>query len=215
MKKMKRGARDTVPCHRRKRIRVGLLGGSFNPAHGGHLHISLEALKRLGLDQVWWVVSPQNPLKKSDGMAGFEHRLAAARVAAHDPRIRVTDIEHRLRMTKTARTLERLRDALPDIDFVWLMGADNLLQIHRWHRWHKIFMTVPVAVFARPSYDSRALAGVAAKRFARSRLPERHARTLAGREAPAWVFLAIRRHTASATAIRASGGFPESNGRTE
>lgn len=215
MKKIRRGARDLLPPHRRKRIRVGLLGGSFNPAHDGHLHISREALKRLALDQVWWMVSPQNPLKASDGMAGFEQRLLAARKAARDPRIRVTDIERRMGTAQTARTLERLTGARPDHCFVWLMGADNLLQIHRWHRWHQIFMTVPVAVFARPSYDSRALAGVAAARFARSHLPERHARTLAGREAPAWVFMAIRRHAASATAIRASGGFPESNGRTE
>jgi nicotinate-nucleotide adenylyltransferase len=215
MRKLKRDWRADAPTHRRKRLRVGLLGGSFNPAHDGHLHISREALKRLELDQVWWMVSPQNPLKTADGMAGFEQRLLSARAMARDPRIRVTDIERRLRTTQTARTLEKLTRALPDIDFVWLMGADNLLQIHRWHRWHKIFMTVPVAVFARPSYDSRALAGVAATRFARAHLPERQARTLARREAPAWVFMAIRRHAASATAIRASGGFPESNGRTE
>ncbi|MEQ8443858.1 MAG: nicotinate-nucleotide adenylyltransferase [Alphaproteobacteria bacterium] len=203
-----------VPVHRRRKISVGLLGGSFNPAHDGHLHISREALKRLALDQVWWMVSPQNPLKSSDGMAGFEQRLGAARLVARHPKIRVTDVERRLGTTQTARTLERLTRTFPNINFVWLMGADNLLQIHRWHRWHKIFTSVPLAVFARPTYDSKALAGLAATRFARAQLPERFASTLAHRAPPAWVFLAIRRHAASATAIRASGGFPEASEKT-
>lgn len=190
---------------------VGLLGGSFNPAHEGHLHISREALKRLKLDQVWWMVSPQNPLKSTAGMAGFEQRIGSARAMARDPRIRVTDVERRLGTTQTALTLERLSRAVPGVRFVWLMGADNLLQIHRWYRWHKIFMSVPLAVFARPTYDSKALAGLAATRFARAQVPERLATTLAYRAPPAWVFMAIRRHAASATAIRASGGFPSSD----
>lgn len=199
-----------VPIHRRKQMTVGLLGGSFNPAHEGHLHISREALKRLRLDQVWWMVSPQNPLKSTAGMAAFEQRMGAARAAARDPRIRVTDLERRMGTTQTAQTLERLKRTVPGVRFVWLMGADNLAQIHRWYRWHKIFTSVPLAVFARPTYDSKALAGLAATRFARSQLPERFASTLAYRTPPAWVFLAIRRHAASATAIRASGGFPSS-----
>ncbi|MDF1750528.1 MAG: nicotinate-nucleotide adenylyltransferase [Alphaproteobacteria bacterium] len=196
---------------RNRRMTVGLLGGSFNPAHDGHLHISREALKRLNLDQVWWMVSPQNPLKSESGMAGFEERFRSAKAMAQDPRIRVTDIERRLGTRQTAETLTKLTKMLPEIRFIWLMGADNLLQIHRWHRWTKIFTTVPLAVFARPTYDSRALAGQAAARFARAHLPDRFASTLAYRTPPAWVFLAIRRHAASATAIRASGGFPSSN----
>lgn len=201
---------SSLPVHRQRRLTVGLLGGSFNPAHEGHLHISREALKRLGLDQVWWMVSPQNPLKEKAGMAGIEQRIGSARDMARDPRIRVTDVERRLGTTQTALTLEKLTRTMPHVRFVWLMGADNLLQIHRWYRWNKIFMTVPLAVFARPTYDSKALAGLAATRFARAQLPDRFASTLAHRAPPAWVFLAIRRHAASATAIRASGGFPAS-----
>jgi len=193
---------------RNRRLTVGLLGGSFNPAHEGHLHISREALKRLRLDQIWWMVSPQNPLKAAQGMADFATRLKSARAVARDPRIRVTDIEQRLGTTQTAMTLKQLTRRFPEIRFVWLMGADNLLQIHRWYRWHEIFTTVPLAVFARPTYDSRALAGQAAARFARAHVPERRAPTLAYRVPPAWIFMAIRRHAASATAIRASGGFP-------
>ncbi|WP_227421836.1 nicotinate-nucleotide adenylyltransferase [Pacificispira spongiicola] len=191
-----------------RRQTIGLLGGSFNPAHEGHLHISREALKRLGLDQVWWMVSPQNPLKTTDDMAGFDQRLASARAMARDPRIRVTSIERRLGTTQTALTLRKLKRRFPNARFVWLMGADNLLQIHRWYRWKDIFTLVPLAVFARPTYDSKALSGLAATRFARVFVPERFASTLAFRKPPAWVFLAIRRHEASATAIRASGAFP-------
>ena len=195
----------------RRGLRIGLLGGSFNPAHEGHLHISQEALRRLRLDQVWWMVSPQNPLKAKAGMAGFEDRMASARAQARDPRILVTDVERRLRTTQTFRTLDRLVETHPQHRFVWLMGADNLLQIHRWYRWNKIFTRVPLAVFARPSYDSRALAGHAAIRFARARVPERFAPSLANRKPPAWMFMAIRRHPASATEIRASGAFPASS----
>ena len=198
------------PLHKRRGLRIGILGGSFNPAHEGHLHISREALRRLGLDQVWWMVSPQNPLKAQAGMAEFDARIASAKAVAKDPRIIVSDVEHRLRTTQTAKTLDRLVETHPQHRFVWLMGADNLLQIHRWYRWNKIFTRVPLAVFARPSYDSRALAGHAAIRFARARVPERFAPSLANRKPPAWMFMAIRRHPASATEIRASGAFPAS-----
>lgn len=191
------------------RLTVGLLGGSFNPAHDGHRYISEQALKRLRLDQVWWLVSPQNPLKAAEGMASLGERMAYARTVARHPRIRVTDIEARMRLTHTADVLERLCRRYPSIRFVWLMGADNLATIHRWKHWHKIFTTVPIAVFARPSYDSKALAGLAATRFSSARLTERKAPSLAFRAPPAWVFLAIRRHPASATAIRARAGFPE------
>ena len=191
------------------RLTVGLLGGSFNPAHDGHRYISEQALKRLRLDQVWWLVSPQNPLKAADGMASHQERMARAREVADHPRIRVSDIETRMRLNYTADVLPRLCRRYPTVRFVWLMGADNLAPIHRWKHWHKIFMTVPIAVFARPSYDSRALAGLAATRFSKARLAERKATSLAHRKPPAWVFLAIRRHPASATAIRARAGFPE------
>jgi nicotinate-nucleotide adenylyltransferase len=182
--------------------RVGLLGGSFNPAHGGHLHISLEALKRLDLDEVWWLVSPQNPLKPRAGMATLENRLAGARALARHPRIRVSDIERRLGTLYTADTLAALKRRFPRIRFVWLMGADNLIQIVRWERWRNIFELLPIAVFARPSYSLPSLSGPAARRYARRRIPLRDARRLADTAPPAWVFLPVRLDARSATDIR-------------
>ena len=182
---------------------IGLLGGSFNPAHEGHRHISLLALKRLRLDAVWWLVSPQNPLKPVTGMATFEQRLAGARAMARHPRIRVTGIEAQLATTYTAETLRKLRRRLPRIRFVWLMGADNLAQVHRWKDWQQIFHTVPVAVLARPTYCLRALASEAAHRFARNRVPESASGLLGQRPPPAWTFLVGPLSPLSATAIRA------------
>jgi nicotinate (nicotinamide) nucleotide adenylyltransferase/ribosome silencing factor RsfS/YbeB/iojap len=193
--------------------RIGILGGSFNPAHHGHLHLSLTALSRLGLDEVWWMVSPQNPLKPVAGMAPFAERLAGARrVAAPHPRIRVTDIETRLGGPHffTADTLTRLTRRFPRFRFVWLMGADNLIQIRYWARWAEIFRSVGVAVFARPAYSQQALAGLAARRFARQRLPERAGRSLAETTPPAWVFFHSRLDSSSATRIRAAHGESES-----
>ncbi len=190
------------PWGDRRRLRVGLLGGSFNPAHDGHRHISCEAMKRLGLDEVWWLVSPQNPLKPRSGMAPLADRLTGARRTAAHPRIRVTDIERHLATTYTAETLAHLTRAFPNVTFLWLMGADNLLQIPRWRRWTAIFHRVPVAILDRGPYSMSALTGLAARRFATFRLPAHRGRALAGREPPAWVFLPIRRHSASATAIR-------------
>ena len=188
--------------------RVGLLGGSFNPAHDGHLYISERALKLLALDEVWWLVSPQNPLKDTDGMAGYERRLdAAEKVAARNPRVHVSDAEARLGTRFTADTLTRLADIQYRHRFVWLMGADNLLQIHRWRDWTRIFQNVPVAVFGRPGYSLRATSSVAARRFAGDRWPQEAARRLADADLPAWVFLRIREHPLSATRIRAEGGF--------
>lgn len=191
------------PWGDRRRARIGLLGGSFNPAHDGHRHISLEALKRLGLDEVWWLVSPQNPLKPRAGMASLAERLAGARRVADHPRIRVTDLEHHFATAYTAETLGRLGTAFPNVTFVWLMGADNLIQIPFWHHWTAIFHRVPVAILDRGPYSIPALTGKAAQRFSAFRVPACRAPSLAGRKAPAWVFLPIRRHAASATAIRA------------
>ena len=183
--------------------RVGLLGGSFNPAHDGHRDISLAALGRLKLDQVWWLVSPQNPLKPVAGMAPFQARLdEASRVARH-PRIRVTDLEAQLGTRYTADTLRRLTRAFPRTKFVWLMGADNLTLIAQWAEWQEIFHTVSIAVFARPTYCFRALAGRAARRFARRRLTAPAAGLLARNAPPAWVFLFTRLNPISASAIRA------------
>lgn len=131
---------------------VGLLGGSFNPAHGGHRRMSIAALKRLGLDEVWWLVSPQNPLKPVAGMAPLAARLASARAAARHPRIRVSAIEAELGTQLTIDTLQALKRRFPQVRFLWLMGADNLLQFHRWAEWRTIARTVPIVVMARPLY---------------------------------------------------------------
>ncbi|MGE4063726.1 MAG: nicotinate-nucleotide adenylyltransferase [Rhodospirillaceae bacterium] len=189
--------RDIPPFGDRRRRRVGLLGGSFNPAHDGHRHLSLEALKHLRLDQVWWLVSPQNPLKSSREMGTLNERLARARQIASHPKILATDVERRLGTTRTARTLALLTARYPNIAFVWLMGSDNLVQVRRWWRWTQIFRACRVAVFDRSPYSYKALAGAAARRFNRIGLHRFWSRPL-----PVWTYVAMRRHPASATAIR-------------
>jgi nicotinate-nucleotide adenylyltransferase len=184
------------------RRRVGLMGGSFNPAHPGHRHISLLALKRLRLHEIWWLVSPQNPLKPVAGMAPFAERVASAEAMARHPRIKVSDIERRLGTRYTADTVRALKRRFPRHRFVWLMGADNLRQIPDWQNWARIFMELSIAVFDRPSYSFKALAGKAVARFRRHRLRSRAAALLADRKPPAWVFLRNPLHPASATAIR-------------
>lgn len=144
---------------------IGLLGGSFNPAHRGHLHITLHALKTLGLDEVWWLVSPQNPLKDAAGLAHYEQRLASAKaVAQGHGRIRVLDIERRLQTRYTYQTVAALQQRFPATQFVWMMGADNLAQFHRWKRWESVFAMVPLFVFDRAPYSHRALRSKAALR---------------------------------------------------
>jgi nicotinate-nucleotide adenylyltransferase len=185
--------------------RVGLLGGSFNPAHSGHLRISLMAFRALGLDEVWWLVSPQNPLKPTDGMETLEARIQSAQLIARHPRIQVSDIEAQLGTRYTADTLQALCSRHPQTRFVWLMGADNLVQIPRWKNWQRIFETVPVAVFDRPNYSYQALAGMAANRFGRSRCRADEIRSLADRPAPAWAYVWGVRDPQSATALRQKG----------
>lgn len=188
-------------------LKIGLLGGSFNPAHDGHRHISLWALKTLGLDQVWWLVSPQNPLKPAAGMAAQAERLASAVRVARHPRIVATVIENQLGARYTADTLAALTARFPGVRFVWLMGADNLAQIGRWRNWRRIFETVPIAVFRRPGYGMPALGGMAAQRYARRRAGPQRAKSLAGLKPPAWIFMTNPLHPASSTAIRrASAG---------
>ena len=183
---------------------VGLLGGSFNPAHDGHRHISLWALKTLGLDFVWWLVSPQNPLKPVRGMAPLVQRLASARQAARHPRIIPAALESEIGARYTADTLAALRRRFPATHFVWLMGADNLAQIPKWKAWRRIFDTVPIAVFARPGYGMGVLGGLAARRYARHRVAPRRANGFAKRKPPAWTLMRNPLHTASSTAIRAA-----------
>ncbi len=185
------------------RLRVGLYGGSFTPAHEGHRHVAGLALGRLRLDQVWWLVSPGNPLKPTAGMAPLDRRVAEAGRVARHPRFRVGDLEGPLGTRYTVDTVRRLKRRFPRCRFVWLIGADNLRQMPRWRDWVGLARTLPIAVFDRPTYAFKALAGKAAKRLARFRRPDRAAAGLAGRRAPAWVFLHTPRHPASASAIRA------------
>ncbi|MFO0995923.1 MAG: nicotinate-nucleotide adenylyltransferase [Alphaproteobacteria bacterium] len=182
--------------------RIGLLGGSFNPAHAGHLHISRLAIEHLALHELWWLVSPQNPLKPVVGMAPFPARFAAARRVARHPRIRVTAIERDLGTRYTVDTVRALKARHPEAHFVLVIGADNLLQLPAWHAWEQLFQELPVAIFDRPSYSQRALGGVAALRFAGWRLDQAFGPQLAYRAPPAWIFFRTALHPASATALR-------------
>jgi nicotinate-nucleotide adenylyltransferase len=189
----------------RRRIRVGLLGGSFNPAHDGHRHVAELALRRLRLDQVWLLVSPGNPLKPVDGMAPFAERLAGAAKIGGQRRIVATGIEAAFGTRYTVDTLRELRRRFPRIQFVWIMGADILEQLPRWRRWTAMARDLPFVVLPRPSYTHRALAGQAAHRLGRWRRPVRQACLLpvqAPTGVPGWVFLPERQNPNSATAIR-------------
>ena len=186
--------------------RIGILGGSFNPAHRGHVHVSRQALDLMHLDEVWWMVSPQNPLKPSNGMLDFNVRFESAKKMPKDPRIKVTEIEFELGTMYTAETLSKLKQIYPKVKFVWLMGADNLMQISKWKDWQLIFRAVPIAIFTRPTYTKRALAGFAAKRFARYRIDERQVHRLSNIQAPAWSFLNIKPDAISATRVRSGIG---------
>jgi nicotinate-nucleotide adenylyltransferase len=186
---------------RAPRLRIGLLGGSFNPAHQGHLAISLEALKRLRLDRVWWLVSPQNPLKPSDVTADLEKRLARARKTARHPRVMVSDLEREIGTRYTVDTLAWLTRRRRG-RFVWLIGADNLLQLPQWRRWRRLVRMVPIAVFDREPYSHLALAGRMARAYAGEHLVERRAPVLVEYPPPVWVYLRLRRHHMSSTVIR-------------
>lgn len=181
---------------------VGLLGGSFNPAHGGHRRISLGALQALGLDEVWWLVSPGNPLKPGPGMATLPARVASARWQARRAPIRVTAIEGELGTRYTIDTLRALVARYPKQSFVWLMGSDNLAQFHRWRDWRGIARTMPIAVIARPGYDGAALASPAMAWLRRYRVSAASFRTRGEWSAPALVILRFDPDPRSATAIR-------------
>ncbi|MEM1430491.1 MAG: nicotinate-nucleotide adenylyltransferase [Pseudomonadota bacterium] len=205
-----RTAQAALPFVRRGQ-RIGLLGGSFDPPHAGHLHITLEALKRFRLDAVWWLVSPGNPLK-ADGPAPMSRRIAAARALAAHPRIHISDIEARIGTRYTAQTLRWLQRARPGVRFVWLMGADNLAQFHLWESWDRIMTMVPIGVLARPGHRLPARTSVAAARFAAARLPASAAGLLAGASPPAWCFVNVPLRDISSTKLRASGGWSASDG---
>jgi nicotinate-nucleotide adenylyltransferase len=185
----------------RRRIRVGILGGSFNPAHEGHRHVAELALRRLRLDQVWLLVSPGNPLKSSNGMAPFVDRLAGAARIADGRRVVATGIEAVFKTRYTVDTMRLLLRRFPAVRFVWVMGADILEQLPRWRRWTDIVRRLAFVVLPRPSYSHRALAGQAAHRLGAERRPAREASLLPG-AAPGWVFLPGRQTAVSATSIR-------------
>jgi len=183
-------------------LRIGLLGGSFNPPHRGHIHASELALRQLGLDYVWWLVSPQNPLKETRGMASFPRRLQTAKKFVRHPRIHVSDIEAQLGTQFTVDTLRALKRRLPRIRFVWLMGSDNLLQLPRWRDWQTIFALVPIAVVARPGSALAARTGKAATTFLAAYAPPN--RYFACLATPAWTMLDWKRDPLSASAIRSA-----------
>ena len=186
--------------------RIGLLGGSFDPPHLGHVHISHRALRRFGLAQVWWLVSPGNPLKPNPP-AQMSRRIAAARALIRHPRIKVTDLEARIGTRYTADTIRQLQRLYPGVRFVWLMGADNLTSFHRWEEWEDIFARVPIGVLARPGEQVRAGLSPAARRFARARLPREAGQLLGGLAPPAWCLMSGPMRDASSTEIRQKGGW--------
>jgi len=183
-------------------MRVGLLGGSFNPPHLAHRAISLFAIKRLRLDRVWWLVTPGNPLKDTGHLHELDARVEAARLVADDPRIEVTCLESVIGTRYTVDTIMYLRRRASSLRFVWIMGADNLAQFHRWQNWRRIAAEVPIAVIDRPPQSFRALAAPASQALAPYRLPENQAGLLADHRAPAWVFLTGLKLHLSSTDLR-------------
>ena len=184
---------------------IGLLGGSFNPAHEAHVEISETAIRRLGLSRVWWLVTPGNPLKAGTATP-LDDRIAAARRLVGSRRISVTGFERALGDPHTIATLSFLRRRRPRSRFVWLMGADCLAEFHRWRQWREIMSLMPIAVVDRPGWRFKALSSIAATSFASARLPERDAAELAALMPPAWVFLTAPLSDISSTAIRSGNG---------
>jgi nicotinate-nucleotide adenylyltransferase len=182
--------------------RIGLFGGSFNPAHYGHYMVALYALKKLRLDWVWWLVSPQNPLKDPSETGDYAARLAHTRQVARHPRFVVTDVEREIGSRTTAATLRGLAPLMARGHFVWIMGADSFADLHRWHDWLEIAEALPLAVLARPGYSLRALGGPAATRFAEQQVPTHLAGRLALMSPPAWCFIPMPLRPESSTAIR-------------
>ena len=198
-----------------RHMRIGLLGGSFNPAHSAHVEISLTALKRLGLDQVWWIVTPGNPLKDPSKLPSVEKRVAAAKRVASHPRIAVTGFAGGKGSAYTIDLLTELKRRFPGVNFVWLMGADNLAQFHRWRSWQKIFASMPIAVLDRPGFRLKARASQAGMRFQEFHVDESDASGLARLSPPAWTILTHRLSHLSSTKLRAEkkGGAKDTRGK--
>jgi nicotinate-nucleotide adenylyltransferase len=182
-------------------LRIGLFGGTFDPPHAGHLHVARTAKRCLGLDRIWWLVSPQNPLKSRQA-SDLERRMGLVSELARDPGMVVSDIEARLGTTRTIDLMHHLKEFRPAVKFVWIMGADNLASIHRWAHWRGVFESFPVAVVSRPTDAVRARLSPAARIYANHRLPQSAGLALADRTAPAWMYLTARLHPHSSTALR-------------
>ncbi len=193
-----------VVFHSRSRLKIGLLGGSFNPAHDGHIHVSREARRQLGLDQIWWLVSPQNPLKSSNGMAPHDERLADARkIAAPYSFLRVIAPESNLPSNYTYNTLKYMIKTMPRSRLIWVMGADNLDQFNRWHRYRDMIRLLPIAVVDRPSYSLRAIAAGQCLLGRRSKVTKmRRSIVTSSVSLPIWCFITGKRNQSSATEIR-------------
>jgi nicotinate-nucleotide adenylyltransferase len=185
-------------------LRIGLFGGTFDPPHQAHRAACLIAMRRLGLDRVWWLVTPGNPLKDTRGLAPLQERLDAARALAHHPRIDVSGVEAAIGARYTYDTIRYLKARCPGVHFVWIMGADNLRSFHRWQKWRDIADLLPMAVVDRLGPSLYATAGIAAQALGRARIPERDAPTLPGRKPPAWVYLHGLKSSLSSTALRAA-----------
>jgi nicotinate-nucleotide adenylyltransferase len=190
--------------HVERGMQVGLFGGSFNPPHAGHALVAEIALRRLALDQLWWIVTPGNPLKSSNELQPLAERLKLSEQVAQNPRIKVTAFEAAHNVRYTADTLALVRARNPAVDFVWVMGADGLRDFHRWQRWQRIVMTFPIAVIDRPGSTLSFLSSMVAKTFDYARVDEIDAPRLARMKAPAWTFIHGPRSLLSSTAIRAA-----------
>ncbi|MEM8688474.1 MAG: nicotinate-nucleotide adenylyltransferase [Pseudomonadota bacterium] len=182
--------------------RIGLFGGSFNPPHAGHLAIASAALKRLQLDAVWWLVSPQNPLKSSDDTADFDKRMAQTNTLVRHPKMVVSDVEQQLGSACTAETLSGMAHVLQTGRFVWIMGADSFAELHRWYAWKALPATLPLCIFDRPGHGLRALTSPAALTYADARMDAADASLLAGSRLPAWAFISWPLRPESSTALR-------------
>ena len=181
---------------------VGLFGGSFNPPHDGHLLVAELALRRIGLDQLWWMVTPGNPLKENAGLPALRTRVAWSEAINDDPRVKVTAFEARYNVHYTAQTLALVKALNPGVRFVWIMGADNLKGFHRWARWRDILRTVPVAVVARPQDPIRARLSLTARTFSHARCNDNRAGALMARGAPGWTYLVEPLHKESSSRLR-------------
>lgn len=196
------GARYLKMPHAARGMAIGLFGGSFNPPHAGHALVSEIAMRQLRLDQLWWVVSPGNPLKDIRQLAPLSERIRLCEKINRDPRVKITAFEASHHIRYTADTLALVKSRNPGVDFVWIMGADSLRDFHRWERWREIALTFPIAVIDRPGSTLSFLSSAMAKTFDYARVDERRAPRLAHMKAPAWTFIHGPRSSLSSTAIR-------------